>query len=588
MQGPDKHSGLGWRVGMSKGGFLRAAWKLAWPFWMGEERWSARLLLGAVIVLNLSAVWLNVRLNAWNNDFYNALQEYDWPKFWWQFAIFGMIAAALIVVAVYQLYLRQILQIRWRRWMTERFLKDWLADQAYYRMQLDQSSTDNPDQRISDDLDRFTSFSLALSIGLLNAVVTLFSFLFILWTLSGVLSIPLGGDSYFDIPGYMVIAAGIYAAGGTWLTQRIGHPLVPLLFNQQRYEADFRFSLVRLREHSESVAFYGGESREFEVFQNRFTHCVLNWWNVIRRRKKLTWLTSSYQQVAIVFPFIVAAPRYFAKEIQLGGLMQISSAFGQVQDSLSFIVSSYTEIAEYQSVVERLRGFRARVDEITADRHGPQPITIERAGAGVEINALDLDLPDGRALREDIALAAAPGSPVLVTGPSGSGKSTLLRAIAGLWPFGRGRIRVGGGHALFLPQRPYLPLGTLADAICYPELDHEPRRAELEAALRSVGLSYLIDQLAVDGNWAQRLSGGEQQRVGFARVLLARPEIVFLDEATSALDEVAEAALYRLLREADWHPTIVSVGHHGTLKRFHEAVIDLGRSDLRAAVVAGD
>jgi putative ATP-binding cassette transporter len=572
-------------MGLSKRGFLRAAWSLAWPYWMGDEKWSARALLAAVVALNLTAVWLNVRLNTWNNDFYNALQEYDWPNFWWQFAIFGMIAVALIVVAVYQLYLRQILQIRWRRWMTERFLKSWLADQAYYRMQLDQSATDNPDQRIADDLDRFTSISLTLSIGLLNSVVTLFSFLFILWILSGVLSIPLGGDSHFDIPGYMVIAALIYAAGGTWLTQRIGHPLVDLLFNQQRYEADFRFSLVRLREHAESVAFYGGESREYDVFHNRFTHCVLNWWSVIRRRKKLTWLTSGYQQLAIVFPFIVAAPRYFAKEIQLGGLMQISSAFGQVQDSLSFIVSSYTEIAEYQSVVERLRGFRARVAEFTAVRQGPQPIAIERSGAGVEVSALDLDLPDGRALRQGIALAAAPGSPVLVTGPSGSGKSTLLRAIAGLWPFGRGRIRVGGGHALFLPQRPYLPLGTLADAICYPELDHEPRRAELEAALRAVGLSYLIDQLDVDGNWAQRLSGGEQQRVGFARVLLVRPEIVFLDEATSALDEPAEAALYRLLREAEWRPTIVSVGHHGTLKRFHEAIVDLGHRGVTQAAV---
>src|SRR5712671_2475440 len=587
MQGPDRHSGLGWRVGMSKGGFLRAAWKLAWPFWMGEERWSARLLLGAVIALNLSAVWLNVRLNSWNNDFYNALQEYDWPKFWWQFAIFGMIAAALIVVAVYQLYLRQILQIRWRRWLTERFLKDWLADQAYYRMQLDQSSTDNPDQRIADDLDRFTSISLALSIGLLNSVVTLFSFLFILWTLSGILHIPLGGDSYFDIPGYMVIAAVIYAVAGTWLTQRIGNPLVPLLFNQQRYEADFRFSLVRLREHAESVAFYGGESREFDVFQNRFTHCVLNWWEVIRRRKKLTWFTSGYQQLAVVFPFLVAAPRYFAKEIQLGGLMQISSAFGQVQDSLSFIVTSYTEIAEYQSVVERLRGFRGKVDEIAAAHRQPQPIAIDRSGSGVAVGGLALHLPDGRPLRQEIELAARPGSPVLVTGPSGSGKSTLLRAIAGLWPFGRGNIRVGEGHALFLPQRPYLPLGVLADALAYPDLPKAHDRAEMEGALRAVGLSYLVDQLDVDGNWGQRLSGGEQQRVGFARILLARPDIVFLDEATSALDEAAEVALYRLLRDAEWRPTIVSVGHHRTLTRFHEAVIDLGRAPVGEAA-AGD
>jgi vitamin B12/bleomycin/antimicrobial peptide transport system ATP-binding/permease protein len=253
---------------------------------------------------------------------------------------------------------------------------------------------------------------------------------------------------------------------------------------------------------------------------------------------------------------------------------------------LSFIVTSYTEIAEYQSVVQRLSGFRGKVDEIATDRHGPQPIEIERAGSGVEVAGLDLNLPGGHPLRQDIALAAAPGKPVLVTGPSGSGKSTLLRAIAGLWPFGRGRIRVGDGHVLFLPQRPYLPLGTLGDAITYPELD-QPRRAELEAALHAVGLSYLVDQLDEEGNWAQRLSGGEQQRLGFARVLLVRPEVVFLDEATSALDEAAESALYRLLREADWRPTIVSVGHHGTLKRFHETIVDLGHYQVGAAV-AGD
>jgi vitamin B12/bleomycin/antimicrobial peptide transport system ATP-binding/permease protein len=574
-------------MALSKGRVLKAAWSLALPFWTGDEKWSARALLAAVVALNLTAVWLNVRLNAWNNDFYNALQEYDWPKFWWQFAIFGMIAASLIVVAVYQLYLRQILQIRWRRWMTERFLHAWLGDQTYYRMQLDQSATDNPDQRIAEDLDRFTSISLALSIGLMNSVVTLVSFLFILWTLSGSLAIPLWGDAHIDIPGYMVFAAIIYAVGGTWLTQRIGSPLVGLLYNQQRYEADFRFSLVRLRENAESVAFYGGESRELNVFQGRFTHVVLNWWNVIRRRKKLTWFTTGYSQVAVVFPFLVAAPRYFAKEIQLGGLMQISSAFGQVQDSLSFIVTSYVEIAEYQAVVERLRGFRDKVDEIAAERQGPQPIAIERGGAGVDVDRLDIRLPGGALLREEIAFSARPGAPLLVTGPSGSGKSTLLRAIAGLWPFGRGRIRVGDGHTLFLPQRPYLPLGTLADVIAYPELDHKPRRAELEAALHAVGLGYLVEQLDEDGNWALRLSGGEQQRLGFARVLLVRPDIVFLDEATSALDEAAEASLYRLLREAEWHPTVVSVGHHGTLKRFHEAVLDLGRYRVSEAA-AGD
>jgi putative ATP-binding cassette transporter len=560
----------------SKPGFLREAWSLAWPYWKSDEKWAAGGLLAAVVALNLGAVWITVRLNLWNRDFYDALQEYDWPRFWWQFAVFCMIATAWVTVAVYSLYLRQILHIRWRRWLTEHFLRHWLNAQAYYRIQLDQSTTDNPDQRIADDVDRFATITLGLSLGLLNSAVTLVSFLFILWSLSGSLTIPLWGDSQLEIPGYLVFAAFLYAVVGTGLTHFIGRPLAGLVFNQQRYEADFRFSLVRLREHAESVAFYGGEEREYGVFDGRFSRVVANWWDIILRRKKLSWFTTGYAQVAVIFPFLVAAPRYFGKEIQLGGLMQVISAFGSVQESMSFIVSSYTEIAEYQSVVGRLAGFRARVEGIAAERQEAQPIAIERGGHGVDVTGLDLRLPGGDLLREDIALAARPGGPVLVTGPSGSGKSTLLRAIAGLWPFGRGSIRVGGGRALFLPQRPYLPLGTLADALAYPGLATAHDRAELEATLRAVGLAYLVDRLDEDGNWAQRLSGGEQQRLGFARVLLARPEIVFLDEATSALDEAAEAALYRLLREAEWQPTIVSVGHHATLKRFHEAIIDLG------------
>jgi putative ATP-binding cassette transporter len=574
-------------MALSKAGFLKAAWSLAWPYWKSDEKWAARGLLAAVVALNLISVWINVRLNLWNRDFYDALQQYDWARFWWQFGVFGMIAAAWITVAVYQLYLRQILHIRWRRWMTERFLKRWLNAQAYYRIQLDQSTTDNPDQRIADDLDRFASFTLSLSLGLLNSAVTLVSFLFILWSLSGSLTIPLWGTSHVEIPGYLVFAALLYAVAGSLLTHWIGRPLAGLLFNQQRYEADFRFSLVRLREHAESVAFYGGEEREYGVFDGRFSRVVGNWWDIILRRKKLSWFTTGYAQVAVIFPFLVSAPRYFAKQIQLGGLMQVISAFGSVQESMSFIVSSYTDIAEYQSVVERLAGFGDRVDGIAAERQGLQPIAIERSGAGVDVAGLDLRLPGGELLREDIALAARPGAPVLVTGPSGSGKSTLLRAIAGLWPFGGGRIRVGGGRALFLPQRSYLPLGTLADALAYPDLAKTHDRAELEAALRAVGLPYLVDRLDEEGNWATWLSGGEQQRLGFARVLLVRPEIVFLDEATSALDEAAEAGLYRLLREAEWRPTIVSVGHHGTLKRFHDAVVDLGRYEVSAAV-AGD
>ena len=567
----------------SKRGFLRQAWDLAWPYWRSDEKWSAIGLLLAVVGLTLFSVWLNVRFNRWNNDFYNALQQYKWGEFWHQFGIFGILAFAMIVDAVYSLYLRQILHIRWRRWLTHRYLRNWLDDQQYYRMQLNQAVTDNPDQRISDDIDSFATLTLGLSIGLLNALVTLVSFLSILWVLSGVLTIPLGRGASVSIPGYMVFAALIYAVGGTILTRWIGNPLIRLSFDQQRYEADFRFSLVRLRENAENVAFYGGEARELDTFHTRFARIIANWWGIIRRRKKLTWLTSGYGQLAIVFPFIVAAPRYFNKVIQLGGLMQIASAFGQVQDSLSFIINSYTEIAQYQAVVQRLAGFRARMDEIAAQRAAPQPIAIERGGSGVEVEALDLDLPDGRLLHRDLALSASPGNPVLITGPSGAGKSTFLRAVAGLWPFGRGHIRVADGRALFLPQRPYLPLGTLADALAYPRAAAELAGDALADALRAVGLPQLVERLDDEGNWAQRLSIGEQQRLAFARVLLTRPEIVFLDEATSALDEAAEMALYRLLREASWRPTIVSVGHHATLRRFHDTIVDLAPQPLSQA-----
>ena len=567
-------------------GFLRDAWDLAWPYWKSEQKWSAIGLLIAIVTLNLITVWINVRFNSWYKDFYDALQEYDWPGFWRQFAIFGGLALAFMVVNVYAAYLERILHIRWRRWLTGQFLRDWLDHQAYYRLQLSQATPDNPDQRISDDLNRFATISLGLSLGLLSAFVTLISFLSILWTVSGALTIPLGGGKSIDIPGYMVFAALIYAVAGTMLTLWIGRPLIQLNFDQQRYEADFRFSMVRLRENAENVAFYGGEARELDTFQTRFARVVRNWWGIIKRRKRLSWFTYGYDQLATVFPYLVAAPRYFAKTIKLGGLVQIAQAFRQVQESLSFIINSYTEIAEYQAVVQRLAGFRARMDEIAEARAVPQPIKIERTGAGVAVETLDLDLPDGRPLRQDITLAAGPGKPLLITGPSGVGKSTVLRAIAGLWPFGRGHVRVADGHALFLPQRPYLPLGTLADALAYPCAAAELPREQLVEALHAVGLPQLSEQLDEEGNWAQRLSIGEQQRVAFARVFLARPEIVFLDEATSALDEAAEMSLYRLLREAPWRPTIVSIGHHGTLQRFHDTVVDLAHQPVSEAAAS--
>jgi len=558
--------------------FLRDAWRLAKPYFVSDDRKWAWGLLAAVIALNLLLVGLNVRFNFWRNDFYNAVQNYDEPGFWKQLAIFTGLAVVFIATAVYSTYLQQMLQIRWRRWLTKQYLHDWLDSKAYYRLQLTGTATDNPDQRIQEDLNRFTDISLTLTLGLLNSIVTLFSFVTILWSLSG--PITLFG---ITIPGYMVWFALLYAILGTAVTMAIGRPLIALNFMQQRYEADFRFSLVRLRENAEGVALYGGEEREHAIFLSRFDHVVDNFWTIMRRIKAIGWWTNFYAQFAIIFPYVVVAPRYFAKAIQLGGLMQTAEAFGQVQSSLSFIVNSYTAgtgandtgIAAWRAVVQRLVGFDERVRAIAADAKGKQPIDVEREGDGVAVQQLDLALPDGTPLLRQVDLAVKPGEAMMITGPTGSGKSTLLRAMAGIWPYGRGAIRMTAGKLLFLPQKPYLPIGTLRQALIYPKATTDLPDSRLTEAMTAVGLEKFLPQLDEDDNWPQRLSLGEQQRLAIARILLIEPNLLFLDEATSALDEPSEAKFYEMLRKAAWHPTIVSVGHRSTLAAFHDEQRDI-------------
>jgi putative ATP-binding cassette transporter len=566
----------------SKQNAMRDAWRLAKPYWVSEEKWSARGLLLAVVALNLGNVYISVRINAWNNAFYNALQKLDGAEFFRQLGVFCILAAAFIVMAVYAQYLSQMLQIRWRRWLTRRYLGAWLADRSYYHLEL-KSATDNPDQRISEDLNQFTSYVLTLSLGLLTAVVSLGSFLGILWGLSGPANIPLGTWGNLHIPAYLVWAALLYAGVGTWLTIKIGRPLVPLNFDQQRLEANFRFSLVRLRENAESVALYRGEAMELGVFQERFRNVFENFWQIMKRQKRLSWFTSGYAQIAVIFPVVVVAPRYFAKQIGLGGLMQVVGAFSAVQNSLSFIISSYTSIAAWQAVTERLSGFEERLSAIQRSTHEPQELLIRREESGVAVDGVDLDLPNGTPLLRGVAFASEPGAAVLINGPTGAGKSTLLRALAGIWPYGRGEIRLAKGRILFVPQRPYLPLGTLAAVLRYPggDADSVPTTT-LAAVLNQVGLGALVNELDVVHDWSQRLSPGEQQRLAFARIFLTKPSLVFLDEVTSALDERSEAELYGLLRSAPWRPTIVSVGHRSTLRSFHDQVLEM--ADFRESV----
>jgi putative ATP-binding cassette transporter len=565
---------------------LRDAWTLIRPYWFSEDRWAGRGLLLAVISLALFTVFINVLLSKWYNAFYNAIQDKDFPAFWNLLIRFSWLALLYIVAAVYQIYLNQMLQIRWRRWLTERYLGAWLADGAYYRMQLTAGETDNPDQRIADDLRLFVAGALSLSIGGLRALVTLVSFLGILWGLSGSATIPLG-STQITIPGYMVWAALLYAIAGTWLTNRIGRPLVRLNFNQQRYEADFRFNLVRFRENTEGVALYRGEADEMRNFRERFAWVVRNWWDIMRRQKRLTWFTAGYGQAAVIFPFLVAAPRYFRGEIPLGALMQTSQAFGQVQDSLSFIVNSYTDLAEWRAVILRLLGFELALRRVRAEAADEGVRREAGVETGLALDRVNLALPGGRPLLEDVTLAIRPGDATLISGPSGAGKSTLFRAIAGIWPFGRGRIRLPrDGRVLFLPQKPYLPIGTLREVTSYPAPPEGIDDAALREALDVVGLGALTGRLDESAHWALALSPGEQQRIAFARALVQKPDWLFLDEATSALDEDTEARLYGLLRDRLPGATIVSVGHRSTLRAFHARRLVLTPNGAGPATVA--
>jgi putative ATP-binding cassette transporter len=563
--------------------FLADLWSLAKPYWFSEERWAARGLLAVIVALNLGLVYINVQLNLWNNDFYNTLQNMDKAGFFHQLAKFGVIAAAYIVVAVYQLYLNQMLQIRWRRWLTGRYLADWIGERTYYRLQLTDRGTDNPDQRIAEDLAAFCDKTLNLTLGLMSSVVTLISFVAILWTLSGTLSFPLNG-SQIDIPGYMVWVALVYAIAGTVLTYFIGWPLIGLKFNQQKFEANFRFSLVRFRENAESIALYAGEADEIRGLQHRFSDVATNWWAIMKRQKSLTWFTAGYGQIATIFPFVVAAPRYFAGSIQLGGLMQTASAFGQVQDALSWFVNAYTQLAEWKATVDRLTTFRNATHRAQQEMRANAGVTTATSGDGnFATHDVNIDLPGGQPLLAPFNIQFNPGISVLVTGPSGSGKSTLFRAFAGIWPFGGGTVsRPPSARVLFLPQKPYLTIGTLREQLCYPSADGTYNDGELRAALVDCRLEHLVGRLDEEQHWAQLLSGGEQQRVSFARALLHKPDWLFMDEATSALDETTEAALYRLLAEHLPHATVISIGHRANLRQFHQRRLEISKDGERA------
>jgi putative ATP-binding cassette transporter len=588
------------------GPFLRDAWRLARPYFHSEEKWSAWGLLLVVIALNLLIVGMGVVFSFWNRVMFNTLQTKDWDAFvhllfLYRRTEFGFMpgfcefAALYVLVGVYRVYLTQWLEIRWRGWMTTRFLDEWLADRAYYRISLttDRAAigTDNPDQRIAEDLRDFVSNTLSLGLDLLSNVVSLFSYLGILWGLSGALTV-----FGISVPGYMVWVALIYAFIGTWLTHLVGRALVPLRFRQQRFEADFRYALVRLRENMEGVALYNGELEEKANLGERFASVISNWWSIMRRTKLLNSLVVGYTQVAIIFPLVVAAPRYFSGALELGGLMQTADAFGQVQGAMSWFINSYDSLAQWRAIVERLTTFH-RAIVLARAAAGQGLTTIAGPADAIALRDVSIELPDGTSLLQDASLTFNRDTSVVVAGPSGSGKSTLFRAIAGIWPFGHGQVQRPAERVLFLPQRAYIPLGTLRHVICYPSPPGTHTPEEIGQVLEDAGLPQLIDQLDADEAWAQRLSGGEQQRIALARALLAKPDWLFLDEATASLDPEAEAHLYRILKERLPGTTIVSIAHRPSVAAFHAKHLVLEREqghpgrlvpfDLSAAPAVG-
>jgi len=556
--------------------FLRDLYALSKPYFTSEERWSALGLLLITVGFTLGIVYINVLFNDWYGRFYNALEKKDEAAFFVEMKIFAILAFAYIAASVIELLGELGLQLRWRRWMTRHYMSRWFANRAYYRVEL-QGTADNPDQRIAEDIRTFVESTVERSLGILSAVVTFVSFVAILWGLSGPLSFVLSGTQV-TVPGYMVWVALLYAVVGTALAHLVGRRLIPLNFKKEAVEADFRFNLVRTRENAEAIALYRGERHEEPALRERFNQVLETWWAVIKVRLRLAAYSVSYTQVAVIFPFFVAGPRFFAGAITLGTLMQISVAFREVQTSLSYFVSYYRYLAEWRAQMQRLRGFDAAVTAATALTDGPE--IAADSDASVTTEGLSLALPDGRTLIEGASLSFAPGQRTLVMGPSGSGKSTLFRALAGIWPFGGGKIHVPRtGRALFLPQKPYLPIGSLRDVVRYPDPATPADDTAIRETLHVVRLAHLADRLDEEAHWALRLSPGEQQRLAIARALLYKPDRLYLDEATASVDEDTERLLYDLLRERLPDTTIVSIGHRPSLRQWHDRFVTIRRDD---------
>jgi putative ATP-binding cassette transporter len=561
-----------------------------WPLrrFTALERNIAVAMVVVLVLLNQAEVGVLLRLNFFNRDWFNAIQARDAATFWQQLLfVFTPWAFVYVAMTVIEFFIQSMLVIRWRRWLTEHFVSRWLSKHNHYRISLVAGQTDNPDQRIAEDVYRFinggsdgssTAYGLYdFSILLISTVSTLVSFAILLWDLSRAFTLP-GTD--IVVPGFLFWVALFYAAAGTLITHLIGRPLINLYFQRQHMEADFRFSLARLREYTEQVALLGGEEAEKEMIGRGFKGLIGNYIDLVYRRMKVTAFTQTFGQISPIIPFIFSAPFYFAGKIELGVMTQTAGAFARVADSLTFFVNYYTYLAGFKSVVDRLSSFDAAIDQAQSlCDAGPSCIASAVGVADIALEEVNLLLPDGRRILETDRLALARGESVALTGPSGSGKSTLFRAIAGIWPFGDGRIRIPAGTVMVVPPKPYIPIGTLRAAVTYPAVADTYPDDAIRSALTDAHLGGFADQLDREDVWSQRLSGGEQQRLAIARALLTRPDWLFLDESTSAVEEALEADLYAVLARRLPDTTVISIGHRSAVVGLHRRHIVMSPQD---------
>lgn len=552
-------------------------WTLIKSYWQSNEKFFAYLFTVLILVMTVLLVGFEVVFNYWYNYFYNALQAYDMHNVIRLLIIFFILATFFIILSVYRYYLSQLFALRWRRWLTDQLVNRWLKKEGYYYLEAFDKSTDNPDQRIQEDAGTLITNSIDLTVGLVNAITTFPAFVYILWTLSGILTIPLGSLGTLHIPGYLVWVSVLYNLVGTFIMFKIGRPLISLNFEQQRREATFRYAAIDLRSHAEHVALYRGEHHQKNILQRLFASVLENWYFIILRQKLLLWFSGGFNQTAVVLPLVVALPNYFGKVFMLGGLMQSIRAFSSMQESLSYLVNSYTQIAQWKAISRRLTTFLDHLyeSEIKAEKED-RVVFHKQANNRIDTKDIHIKTPRDEPLLANINQHFIHGQHYLLKGPSGIGKSTFLRMLAGIWPYASGEVTLPQNkQIMFLPQKSYMPIGTLAEAILFPDKHQPALEARLKEVLHDCHLAHFVPRLNETAHWSEQLSPGEQQRIAFARVLLHQPDWVFLDETSSMLDIANEDYLYRLLKTKLPHCSIVSVGHNPHLEAYHDHVIDM-------------